>query len=85
MSGTEKTNGVVPEQAVPAVEAAADAGAADAGTVKGGTGRGRRKVFTGVVVSDKMDKTVRVQMTRKFLHRVYKKFVVRQKSFLAHD
>ncbi len=39
----------------------------------------------GVVVSDKMDRTVAVEMTRRFLHPTYKKFVTRKKKYLAHD
>jgi small subunit ribosomal protein S17 len=47
--------------------------------------RGKKKVLKGVVVGDKMDKTVRVEMTRRFRHPVYKKFVTSKKTFLAHD
>lgn len=47
--------------------------------------RGKRKTMQGVVVSDKMDRTVAVQMTRRFLHPTYKKFVTRKKKYLAHD
>jgi len=43
------------------------------------------KAIRGVVVSDKMDKTVRVQLNRRFLHPVYKKFVTKKKVFMAHD
>ena len=46
---------------------------------------GRRKQsMVGEVVSDKMDKTVVVQVTRKIPHPVYKKFVKRFKKFQAH-
>ena len=44
-----------------------------------------RKAIRGVVVSNKMDKTIRVQLNRRFLHPVYKKFVTRKKVFMAHD
>jgi small subunit ribosomal protein S17 len=47
--------------------------------------RGRRKVRTGVVVSDKMQKTVTVSLTRQFAHRLYGKRVVRTKQVAAHD
>jgi len=47
--------------------------------------RGNHKVVTGVVVGDKMDKTVRVEFVRRFLHPVYKKYVTRKKVFMAHD
>jgi small subunit ribosomal protein S17 len=47
--------------------------------------RGRRKVRTGVVVSDRMDKTVVVRIDRSFLHPLYKKTVRRSKKLAAHD
>ena len=47
--------------------------------------RGRRKVRTGVVVSDKMHKTVTVTLTRRFAHALYGKQVVRTKHVHAHD
>ncbi|MFA6223945.1 MAG: 30S ribosomal protein S17 [Desulfomonilaceae bacterium] len=47
--------------------------------------RNQRKVRTGVVISDKMDKTVVVEVSRTVLHPVYKKFVRRRKRFMAHD
>ena len=50
-----------------------------------GTVRGKRKVLEGRVVSDKMDKTVVVEITHRLLHPVYKKFVTRRKRYQAHD
>ncbi|MGH7699868.1 MAG: 30S ribosomal protein S17 [Gemmatimonadales bacterium] len=47
--------------------------------------RGRRKVRTGVVVSDKMQKTVTVSLVRQYSHRLYGKRVVRTKTVAAHD
>jgi small subunit ribosomal protein S17 len=47
--------------------------------------RGQRKRRTGVVVSDKMDKTVVVEVARTVMHPVYKKYVRRRKRFMAHD
>jgi small subunit ribosomal protein S17 len=47
--------------------------------------RGRRKVRLGVVVSDKMQKTVTVSLVRQFSHRLYGKQVVRTKTVAAHD
>ena len=40
--------------------------------------------MVGEVVSDKMEKTVVVQVTRKIPHPVYKKFVKRFKKFQVH-
>jgi small subunit ribosomal protein S17 len=45
----------------------------------------RPKVRTGVVVSNKMDKTVVVEVSRKVLHRAYRKYVKRRNRFMAHD
>ena len=47
--------------------------------------RGNRKVRQGVVVSDKMDKTVVVQIDRRTTHSLYRKTVTRSEKFHAHD
>lgn len=47
--------------------------------------KGRKKVLTGVVVSDKMDKTVVVRVERRVKHPLYKKYVRRHKKYYAHD
>jgi small subunit ribosomal protein S17 len=47
--------------------------------------RGRRKVRVGHVVSDKMDKTAVVAVTRLVRHPMYKRFVKRTTRFKAHD
>jgi small subunit ribosomal protein S17 len=47
--------------------------------------RGRRKVRTGVVVSDKQQKTVTVSMERRFAHGFYGKQVTRTKKVAAHN
>tara|TARA_B100001971_G_C18154319_1_gene517608 strand:- start:475 stop:696 length:222 start_codon:yes stop_codon:yes gene_type:complete len=39
----------------------------------------------GVVVSDKMDKTIIVKIERKIKHPLYKKFIRRTKKYAAHD
>ncbi|MDD5085477.1 MAG: 30S ribosomal protein S17 [Candidatus Omnitrophica bacterium] len=39
----------------------------------------------GVVISDKMDKTIAVEVTRRFPHPVYKKVISRKAVFKAHD
>lgn len=43
------------------------------------------KVMTGVVVSDKMDKTVVVLVSRMVKHPTYKKYIKRRAKFMAHD
>jgi len=47
--------------------------------------RGKRKTFIGEVVSDKMDKTVVVAVTRLVRHPLYEKVIKRTKKFHAHD
>jgi len=47
--------------------------------------RARRKVRTGVVVSDKMDKTVVVEVTTRVKHGRYGKIVRRSTKLKAHD
>ncbi|MFW5985933.1 MAG: 30S ribosomal protein S17 [Halanaerobiales bacterium] len=47
--------------------------------------RSKRKVRTGVVVSNKMDKTVTVSVERKTQHPLYKRVITRSKKFRAHD
>ena len=44
-----------------------------------------RKERTGLVVSDKMDKTVVVAVTEKSKHPIYKKTITRTTKFKAHD
>jgi len=44
-----------------------------------------RRELVGMVLPSKMDKTVVVQVTRKFAHPVYKKFVSKNKKYYADD
>jgi small subunit ribosomal protein S17 len=44
-----------------------------------------KRVLTGVVVSDKANKTVIVRVERRVMHPVYKKFIMRSKKYAAHD
>nr|CAA79786.1 ribosomal protein S17 [Thermotoga maritima] len=44
-----------------------------------------RKRLTGIVVSDKMDKTVVVAVEKLVQHPLYKKYVKRTKKYHAHD
>jgi small subunit ribosomal protein S17 len=44
-----------------------------------------RRRLTGVVTSDKMDKTVMVVITRTYRHPLYKKVVHSKKKVMAHD
>jgi len=47
--------------------------------------RNLRKERIGVVVSNKMDKSVTVAVQRKMKHPMYGKFVKKTKKFVAHD
>jgi len=47
--------------------------------------RGNRKALQGVVVSDKMDKTVVVRVERLVKSRTFQKYVKRHTKFKAHD
>jgi small subunit ribosomal protein S17 len=47
--------------------------------------RGKQKTLTGVVSSDKMDKTVVVMVNRLVLHPVYKKYIRKRTKVKAND
>ena len=46
---------------------------------------GQRKTRQGIVVSDKMDKTVVVRVERLVQHPIYRKYVRQRKKYKAHD
>jgi small subunit ribosomal protein S17 len=60
-----------------------DVGANSASTA--GTARAGRKVRTGVVVSDRMDRSVIVRIDTAVRHRLYQKTVRRSAKLVAHD
>lgn len=47
--------------------------------------RSPRKLMRGTVVSDKMEKTIVVQVERKVRHPIYEKFVSKRTKLYAHD
>ena len=47
--------------------------------------RGIRKTRIGLVVSDKMDKTITVAIERKVPHPIYKKYFKKTTKLMAHD
>jgi small subunit ribosomal protein S17 len=49
------------------------------------TDRGKRKVRTGIVLSDARDKTITVEVARSTRHPVYGKTVKRRTRLHAHD
>ncbi|MDA0240949.1 MAG: 30S ribosomal protein S17 [Proteobacteria bacterium] len=44
-----------------------------------------KRIMQGVVVSDAMDKTIVVNVERRFRHTLYKKIIKRSKKYVAHD
>ena len=54
-------------------------------TVETTTPRRNRRALQGMVVSNKMDKTVVVRVTRHVKHARYRKYVRDSKKYLAHD
>ena len=80
--GPEET--VTDETTPDAAPAAAAARAPKASGPSAGD-RTRRKVRVGVVVSDKMDKTVLVRIDRRVRHPLYKKTIARANKLAAHD
>jgi len=49
------------------------------------TERGNKKTLIGLVASDKMEKTVVVEVTRRMKHPMYHKYIQRRKRYHAHD
>ena len=47
--------------------------------------QGRRRVLRGVVTSDKMDKTVVVKVSRRVMHKRYKKYITQRATYKVHD
>ncbi|MBN1686834.1 MAG: 30S ribosomal protein S17 [Spirochaetales bacterium] len=47
--------------------------------------KGKKRILTGLVVSDKMDKTIVVAVTSRKMHRLYKKYLTQTKKVKAHD
>lgn len=64
--------------------AANTSGAAEAAS-GGGSDRALRKSRVGVVISDSMEKTIVVSVTRRVPHPKFKKIIKRSTKFYAHD
>jgi small subunit ribosomal protein S17 len=47
--------------------------------------RNLRKERVGIVVGDKMQKSITVAVRRKFKHPIYGKFIMKTKNYIAHD
>lgn len=46
---------------------------------------GKGKILEGIVVSDKMDKTVVVLVKLKYSHQMYKRTTIKKKKYKVHD
>lgn len=55
------------------------------GASEGTEAERRKRQLVGTVVSNKMDKTCVVQVTRRFRHTKYKKYVNERRRYKAHD
>ena len=49
------------------------------------TVKAAKRSFTGIVTSEKMDKTIVVTISSKKMDSLYKKYVTRSKKYMAHD
>ena len=47
--------------------------------------KGKKRELKGLVISDKMDKSVVVQVERFIQHKLYKKYIKQYKRYQAHD
>ena len=84
MSETEEPT-AEPTAATEAAETTTAEATAPTGAEAPEKGRGERKVRTGVVVSEKMDKTVLVAVQQVVRHRAYGKTIRRSSKLAAHD
>lgn len=81
MSDQESNETTAESQAPAAAAVPGDAATAAAGDNQ----RALRKSRVGVVVSDKMEKTIVVEVTRRVPHPKFKKIIKRSSKFYAHD
>lgn len=78
----EETTNITPTEEATTESAAAATTPTDAVVTDS---RGRRQEKVGLVVSDKMMKTVVVRVERQVRHPKYKRYIRRRKKFMAHD
>ncbi len=62
-----------------------NAGSAGPGPAEKAGARGHRKLREGIVVSNKMDKTVVVAQKRRVPHPLYKRYITLTKKYHVHD
>lgn len=73
------------EKTAPVVEAIAPEASASEGEPVPAERVPHRKTRVGVVVSDKMNKSIVVRVTRHVRHPLYKKYFFKSKKFMVHD
>ena len=73
------------EKAAPKAPKAAKAPAVAKIAAPAVVGLQRRKELVGTVVSNKMQKTIVVQIERRVRHGLYQKYVTKSQKFKAHD
>jgi len=49
------------------------------------TTRGRKRQFEGTVISVAGQKSIVVQVSKRFMHRTYRKYITRMTKYMAHD
>jgi small subunit ribosomal protein S17 len=79
-----KTKSVPPPPSQPA-RASVRPASTEAPPTEVRKGHSFRRKLTGTVTSDKMDKTVVVEVIRKAMHPVYKKYIRVRNKYKAHD
>jgi small subunit ribosomal protein S17 len=82
---SEENNENLQEAVAEPVEAAAAPATTEADAAEAAPSRGRRTEKIGIVMSDKMQKSVVVRVDRLVKHPVYKRYVRRRSKFMAHN
>ena len=72
-------------EGMPSSEAPAAGNATPEASAEGAEKVPHRKIRTGVVVSNKMEKSITVKVERRVRHKLYKKYFNKSKKFMAHD
>ena len=84
-ANTEQSAETQVAEATEAPNEAVEAPAAEAVAVEEDGSRNARKERVGLVVSDKMDKTISVAIERQVKHPIYGKFIKQTTKLMAHD
>jgi|GEM_PF-31943 len=85
MAIEKKTTVKAPAKKAAPVAKKAAAPATTGTSAEARNGLQKRGTMTGIVVSDKMQKTIVVKVDRRVRHELYGKFLVHSRRFKAHD